>query len=650
MIKLKLIIIGTLILSSLSAQDFVMKEKLADRYFNQFDYYKAIPMYEQLIKRNPENYRINEKLAESYRKINDNMNAEKYYAVLTDSISPKKEYMLYYAQALAHNGKYKESAEWYLKYGQTDHGDNRAADFSEAYKDISKMKTDSSSFLISKSPFCNTSSDFSPAYYGDKIVFASSRKKQTAVKTSYNWTNSSYLDLYIANPDSASAEPFSAEINSVYHEGPLTFSKNLDTIIFTRSNFSNRKLGKNSEGVNKLKMYLAVKKSDNKSWSEVKELPFNNDEYSVGHPSLSRDGTTLYFTSDMPGGYGGTDIYAAHKVSDIQGNNTWSDPVNLGPEINSRGNEMFPFIDDAGRLWFSSNGLPGLGGLDVFVSDKKDSIPVNPGYPFNTRFDDFGYITNNSGTDGYISSDRNNLTGNDDIFRVRYTMPLKDVLKPAQEIKIPELRLKGNVFSADRFAPVEGAEVYLGNKGDNSETEIVSDKDGVFSFNLKPESEYSVRVSVKIPDGKCVSNSVDLTTRGIKTDTIINASFPVFCTGDVIKVENIYYDLGKSDIKSEAALELDKVYDLMVRFKGMKIELRSHTDSRGSNAANMSLSENRAENAAQYLFSKGIEKDRIVSKGFGETLPLNKCTDGVKCSEEDYRINRRTEFRILSLD
>lgn len=653
MLKLKLIITGILIFSALSAQDFVMKEKLADKYFNQFDYYKAIPMYEQLIKGNPNTYRISEKLAESYRKINDNINAEHYYAILTDSTSPKKEYMLYYAQALAHNGKYKESAEWYSKYGKEEPADKRSEGFNDAYKNISKLMSDSSRFQISKSPYCTSASDFGPAYYGNKIVFVSSRKKQSAIKSSYNWTNSSYLDLYVVNPDSASAVSFSEDINSVYHEGPLTFSKNLDTIIFTRSNFSNHKLGKNSEGVNKLKMYQAVKKTGRNDWTDIKELPFNNDEYSVGHPSLSRDGNTLYFTSDMPGGIGGTDIYSAHKVSDKNGNSTWSLPVNLGPEINSMGNEMFPFTDNEGELWFASNGLPGLGGLDIFVSEKESGVwsePVNPGYPMNTRFDDFGYITDNAGKDGYISSDRNNQTGNDDIFRVRYTAPEKVARHPVIEIKIPELQVRGNVFSADKFAPIEGAAVYVENKSDNSENEIISDKNGTFSFNLKPESDYSVRVSVKVPDGNCVSNTVDLTTKGLMTDTVLNASFPVFCTGDVIKVENIYYDLGKSDIKPEAALELDKVFDLMNRFKGMKIELRSHTDSRGSGVSNMTLSDSRARTAAQYLFSKGIEKERIISKGYGETIPLNKCSDGVKCSEEDYRINRRTEFRIISLE
>lgn len=653
MIKLKLIILGTLIFSALSAQDFVMKEKLADKYFNQFDYYKAIPMYEQLVKGNPGNYRVNEKLAESYRKINDNINAEHYYALLLDSSSVKKEYILYYAQALAHNGKYKESAEWYSKYGKEEPADKRSEGFNDAYKNISKMMSDSSCFQISKSPFCTQASDFSPAFYGNRIVFASSRKKQTAVKTSYNWTNSSYLDLYIVNPDSATAEPFSEVINSVYHEGPLTFSKNLDTIIFTRSNYSNHKLGKNSEGVNKLKMYQAVKKAGTDIWTNIKELPFNNNEYSVGHPSLSKDGNTLYFTSDMPGGIGGTDIYSASKVSDKNGNNTWSEPVNLGPEINSMGNEMFPFTDNEGRLWFASNGLPGLGGLDVFVSEKESGVwskPVNTGYPMNTRFDDFGYISDNSGRDGYISSDRNNQPGNDDIFRVRYTAPEKAEIQPAPEIKLHELKLKGNVFSADKFAAIEGAAVYLANKKDNSETEIKSDNNGTFSFSLNPESDYTVRVSVKITDGNCVSSVEELTTRGLKTDTVLTASFPVFCTGDVIKVENIYYDLGKSDIKPEAALELDKVFDLMNRFRGMKIELRSHTDSRGSGVSNMTLSDSRARTAAQYLFSKGIEKDRIISRGYGETMPLNRCTDGVKCTEEDYRINRRTEFRIISLE
>jgi outer membrane protein OmpA-like peptidoglycan-associated protein/tetratricopeptide (TPR) repeat protein len=720
--KLKFLLIGLFICTFASAQNFIMKKKLADRYYSRFDYYRAIPMYEQLLKSFPQNYEIYDKLADSYRRINDSQNAERYYAILVDSSANKHEYLLYYAQALARNGKYDKAITWYQKYYKAEPGDTRGRDFAVAYQNIASLYKDSNSYSIRKMPFCTEASDFSPAYFGKGIVFASARPKFSLVRFFYNWTYSSFLNLYFASPDSAVAIPFSKKLNSVYHEGPVTFNKNQDTILFTRSNFYHWRFGKSNEGINKLKLFQANWDPSQKEWVNIIPMPFNNDQYSVGHPALSPNGQDLYFSSDMPGGFGGTDIYVSHWITDSLGKKNWGKPTNLGAEINSQGNEMFPFMDRDGNLWFASNGLPGLGGLDVFVARKTMNgfaKPINLGFPINTRFDDFGYITQTAGKEAYISSDR---FGSDDILKIKRisrnlvlwvldaktkqglsaativisakgTEPenkitdangfaklvmkqsnayqfvatkdkyedckiefSKDKLEDLDTIKLVmikqliKIQLNGKVFSADNQNAIGNASVYLINKVDSSKIETKSDEKGVFHFDLLPESDYIIKVVVTAASSKCSANTIVRSTRGMVSDVIFNESFPVFCVGDVIKVENIYYDLGKYNIRSDAALELDKLLDIMNKYPNMKIELRSHTDSRGTPVSNMTLSGKRAKAAAEYLFSKGIARDRIIGKGYGDTMPLNQCVKGVKCSEDDYKVNRRTEFKILSIE
>jgi len=723
--KLKLLLISLSICTAISAQNFVMKKELADRYYSRFDYYKAIPMYEQLLKSYPQKYEIYEKLADSYRRINDMPNAELCFAFLVDTSAARHEYYLYYSQALAHNGKYDQAITWFQKFNEVEPGDSRGKQFSIAYQNLASFYKDSASYSVQKLKFCSDASDFSPAYFGKGLVFASARHEFSLIRLLYNWTNTSFLDLYFAYPDSDKAVPFSSTLNSIYHEGPVTFSSYQDTIIFTRSNFYHWRFRRSTEGINKLKLFEAVWDSKDKRWTNISPLPFNNDQYSVGHPALSPDGRELYFVSDMPGGMGGTDIYVSIRITDSLGKMKWGPPVNLGASINTPGNEMFPNIDNDGNLWFASNGLPGLGGLDIFVARKTKegfSKPSNPGFPVNTRFDDFGYITQNGGKDGYISSDRFNAIGDDDIFKVKRishnlvlfvfdaksgqnlasasiiatakdlepelklsdanglgeiaVKPLKsyqfDVTKDKYEEikveilqdklaildtiklplvkKIPKYLLNGKVYSADNMSPIPNATAYLINKADSSKKEVTSDQNGTFQFEMEPATDYIIKVFITAPGSKCSTGSIERSTRGLQNDIVFNESFPVFCVGDVIKLENIYYDLNKSNIRFDAAKELDKLVDIMNKSPKMRIELRSHTDSRGTPASNMSLSDRRAKAAAEYLYSKGIARERIIGKGYGDTMPLNQCVKGIKCTEDEYQVNRRTEFKILSVE
>ena len=408
-----------------SSRNFAMKKKRAERYYSHFDFHRAIPIYEKILKKDPQNAEIYQKLAKIYDRINDSKNAERCYAFLTaekDRNEIRPFLLLNYALVLSRNGKYMQAASLYKRYQDAIPGDPRGAAFSDAYQNMELFYKDSANYTIQKAPFSSDADDFSPAYFQNMIVFSSDRTKFSVVRSTYNWTKSSYLDLYIANPGDKEANPFSNKLNSIYHEGPVTFSKNQDTIIFTRSNYFNSRLHKSKEGINKLSLFEAIWDAKSKSWINIHSLPLNNDQYSNEHPALSTDGTKLYFASDKPGGMGGMDLYVSHHITDSQGTGSWSLPINLGPGINTAGNDMFPFVDHQGNLWYASNGIPGLGGLDVFFAGKLGdgfSKPINPGYPFNTRFDDFGFITLNAGESGYLSSDRYNTFGNDDIFSLK---------------------------------------------------------------------------------------------------------------------------------------------------------------------------------------------------------------------------------------
>lgn len=736
--KLKLLFTGLFVCSVVAAQDFIMKKQLADKYYERFDYYKAIPMYEQLLKSHPGNYQLHEKLAESYFRINDSENAERCYARLVDTATVKPDYLLHYAQELARNGKYSLAKQWYAKYAEARPEDSRGPAFAKAYDNIRPFFADSASYVVRKVSFNSELSDFSPMYYKDGLVFASARHKFSIVHIWYNWTASSYLDLFFAKPDEINASPMDKGINSIYHEGPMTFSTTQDTIIFTRSNFYKMRFGKSSEGVNKLKLYQARYDAVRKRWIDVTPLPINNNQYSVGHPALSPNGQDLYFASDMPGGFGGTDIYVSHVSIGTDGKKEWGKPVNLGPEINSPGNEMFPYLDNEGSLWFASNGLPGLGGLDIFVAHKTQegfAKPVNLGSPINTRFDDFGCITRNGGKDGYVSSDRYNSVGNDDIFA----------------FKLNKLTLNGFICdSVNRRLALENATVLLLSSDNTQIGKVITTSDGKFSFPLNFDQKYTVKVarngyepkqqSLSTKDaganidmtiplakekepkveflGTIVDKSSGEKLEGVHivmkdslthavvldTTTSVDGSFRKVAPsikmndnllykvqiskkgylaksalfqhrvnsyqinlndflqvtldkidlgidiGKLLNLKPIYFDLGKANIRPDAAKELDKVVKAMNENPGIRIELGSHTDSRGTAASNLTLSEKRAQSAAQYLYSKGIAHDRIVSKGYGDTQPLNQCVKGVKCTEQEYQLNRRTEFKILSVE
>ncbi|GAB3172618.1 carboxypeptidase regulatory-like domain-containing protein [Telluribacter humicola] len=768
----------------------------ADREFESLAYLKAANLYEQTLKgaglTTGQTLSVKAKLGYSYRQLKDTNNAERAFGDIVHSYSslPREYYpcYLYYAQALASNGKYKEAQEVYGKYAALEEADNRGKSFSNLAINAEAMTRNTSSYRVDLLDINSSEAEFSPIYFKEGMVFVTGRKKTMSIRRVFNWNETPFLDLYYLDdlnelrkrPSSSlsssinsrilqrrkkrgilgrdaytavtandtrtvgfyagssyntspgyaespriESERFGKNINTKYHEGPATFYKDGNRVIFTRNNYNNGKYRESKDGINKLKLYTAESKWG--SWTKVQELPFNSDEYSTGHPALNADNTILYFVSDKPGGLGGTDIY----VSEFR-NGTWSEPKNMGPEVNTKGNEMFPFVDNQGSLYFASDGWPGLGDLDLFVAvmetPYKAKKSLNLGTPINSSKDDFGIITDGERSKGYFSSNRRNGGSDDDIFSFLREGPLY----ACRDLTV-------SVFDAITRKPLSKALVQVVNKRGGDARQLRTDSTGNLVLCLEAENEFtfvanhqgygsntlgfavnayddirSTRIEIPLvrdlvsrpagpivmmkgkvlshknkpladvlvsrrddldgvvqetetgPDGTYTFDAVtgrnytmdavygEYGTFGKKVlnfspDQTTEINIMMFEKGDVVQVDNIYYDLDKWGLRAEAKLELDKLVSAMKKYPEMKIELCSHTDNRASALYNKALSQRRARTAKLYLTSKGIASQRIDARGYGESRPVNHCKDGVDCTDQEYQQNRRTEIKILDL-
>jgi outer membrane protein OmpA-like peptidoglycan-associated protein len=756
----------------------------ANDLYKNLSYAKAIEVYEKVLKTKLKPNEKSEaliKLAHSYRQVRDLPNAEKAYRTVITEVKEltgeNTNCYLHFAQALAANGKYDESRDAYDKYSAVQQDDKRGEGFAKLFKNTSSLSKNAASYSVEFLDINTNRAEFSPAYYKKGLVFVSARNEGLGVKRVHSWNNTAFLDLYelpdlsalgsgntaslgggisksagsksssglgsdfytaptsndskivgfskgggyqpVSEPMVASKE-LSKSINSKYHEGPVTFFKDGNKMIFTRNNHANGNTSKSKDGTVKLKLYIAD--GMNGDWKNIKELPFNNNEYSSGHPSLSKDDKMLYFISDMPGGLGGTDIY----VAKYDGSN-WSAPINLGPSVNTKGNEMFPYIDDKGGLYFSSDGHPGLGQLDVFYVKLLDGViakkPVNLGAPINSNKDDFGLITDGERKNGFFSSNRRNGGADDDIYRFTRNGPMyacQDVIvkvfdsetqaplgnatvqianktdadaQPKElnvdaegntrlcldvendfvfrgitegylsnnvgfttkdadgtepmtvEIgldkvkpKIKTFTLNGSVLTQKDRKPISGVKIILKSECDTLIRETETDAEGRYSFEVPVGCDYRIE-ALKDNFG----------TMGSKVTSGQNTDITMFEKGDVIRIDNIYYDLNKTEIRADAANELEKLVEMMNKYPKMKIEFGSHTDSRSSAKYNKTLSTKRAQSAVNYIVKKGIDKKRIIAVGYGESKLVNKCKDKVPCTEDEHQQNRRTEIKILSL-
>ena len=487
-------------------------------------------------------------------------------------------------------------------------------------------------------------SDFGVALLKDnKIVFASPSEKVTLIRRVWNENQQPFLDLFLGDIDSngqiINKRPLQGDVNRKEHEAMAAFTKDYKTVYFSANNYSERnKSIKSKKGFDNIQLYRASINGIGE-WTNVEKLPFNSDEYQSGLPSLNKDEDKLYFVSDRPESIGKTDIY----VVDIHKDGTFGEPKNLGPKINTEEREMFPYISDDNVLYFSSNGHKGYGRLDVFASkiyNNTVSEPLNLDAPINSSKDDFAYILMGDSQKGYFSSNRKEGKGDDDIYS--FNQDEKVFIECLQTIK-------GVVKDKETQELLPGAMVsILDSEGNQLQITAANEDDASYSFDVPCNGKYTI-----------VGTSPSYLTQRIEVTTVNDIDQPAIeqnvelatefkLVGDelLVNIDVIYFDFDKSNIRKDAAAELDKVIEVMNKYPQLKIVATSHTDSRGPASYNLRLSKRRAKSTVDYIVSKGIDISRITSEGFGETQLTNSCADGHKCSEEAHQLNRRTNFKV----
>ena len=779
--------------------------KRAQRLMADLNYSDAIQQFNQILE-SSDDADAKIALAEAYRKINDPVNAEFWFGQIVRLPEATPLHKLYYGQALQQNGKCDQAKEWFAVFMKEQPDDLRGQYLGRACDYEQELLTRAIGvYDVQHLDFNSALDDFGAAVYEDGILFASDRSQGVAVKRDHAWTGNPFLELfYVETMRTDKEDPlttvygtpdkFNKSFNSKYHDAAVTVAEDGDQMFFTRNNYVDGKLGRSDDGIVKLKVFYADKKggtsaedgdTSDQEWGELQSLPFNSDEYSVLHPAISPTGNRLYFASDMPGGFGGMDVYYSEKE-----NGRWNPPVNLGPNVNNEGHQAFPFVSPDGRIYFASDGHVGLGGYDVYYTTEKApfefTLPENLGAPINSTADDHSIILLEDGDFGYFSSNRIGGAGKDDIYsflrmgvpvevlvidgvtklpiegatvlngctsastltdvtwpprstwptRKRASLPPvpRGTKRPAKrsstlnfkedkliveiELKpINEYQIEGFVFDEATGEPIEGATVTLttpttppasprartrlaGTRSTSTARSATpsalrrrttcptrgttsaprSRESILFDVNLflqptiyggpkdqdladgsiRPDNNPDNRLYQDGSTGLYIDSQTGKPANGsinggpLRTGPIVDAGgkFKPGLTdikaGDPIPyLLHIYYDFNLATIRAEARQDLDGLYAMLSENPEIIIEIGSHTDARGSDDYNMRLSQRRAEAVVRYMTQRGVSRDRMVPRGYGESTPVNNCNNNIPCSEREHQFNRRTEFRVL---
>ena len=614
------------------------KQKKADTLFNKFSFVKAANVYRELIENNYNKDYATRRLADCYSYLRDPRNAARYYKQVVEQPNVPVEYYYSYAQALRGVKDYKKSRIWLERFKDSG-GVINTTDFEKDVNFITSVFNAKQQYFLDRVRFNSKFSDFGAFEHDGKVYFASSRDEGVSVKRLYGWNEQPFLDVYVAEVGTRRNVDHTAklkgEVNSIYHDGPVTITKDGKTMYFSRNNLDDNGLSKDKRGISNMKIYRATFKDS--IWTDIEDLSINHTEYSTQHPALNMDDSKLYFSSDLPGGLGGSDIY----VVDINPDGTLGVPVNAGEVVNTKNSEGFPFINNEGTLFFSSDGHPGLGLLDVFGTIKGENGEfvdvINLGIPINSNKDDFSFSMNPNGITGYFASNRNGGRGSDDIYAYH---------------RVPTLQVEGVVSDAINMNPIANSIITLYDDKDEQIAYMVTDENGFYQINIDRNKDYKIVGS----QDKYIDDYRTFTSKYLQTElTIIAANLLLNPVQDVVKLaelNTIYFDFDKYNIRNDAALELDKIVNLMQNdYPDMVIRIESHTDSRGALTYNDKLSIDRANSTYEYLISKGIDPSRITEhKGFGERRLTNGCEDGSKCEEEDHQLNRRTQFIVVKME
>lgn len=641
-------------------------KKRADARYNRLHFLKAVEGYKELLKlqKVPE---VELRLASCYQELNQPHEAVFWYEqALKDGADLQKKDYLNYALILSANEQYSAAKKIFASYETTDPW---VTDHIQSLDSFSTFYQDQYAYEVSWEAFNSSDKDFSPSFVNDQLVFVSARSTDRTSRT-FHWDGTKFLDLFTKSPE-GSITKLKGGINSKYHEGPATFWDKGTKVLFTRNSYDGTKVKLSTEGVNNLRIFYAEVKPSGQ-WVMQKEFPFNSDEYSIGHPSISPDGKTLYFASDMPGGYGGVDLYKSVFKYD-----QWETPVNLGPMINTPRDELFPYLHKNEVLYFASDGHEGMGGLDLFRTTLKTNPDVqNLGYPINTSADDFGITFRPQSNHAYFSSNRPGGMGDDDIYSVimsDYAVEVVlideqtgepiissgriDLLRTLRSqmnspgISIAETRIQFGVERGTSFLVTGSADgYYQGNLIIQLEDKPLDKvKHLYYEIPLKrTHIEQQVEILIVVNNERHTQHffKVEDVTTPYEGSLIELREYLKKEAFTVIKetyLTNIYYDFDQSEIRSDAARNLNELAIQLASDGALNIILESHTDARGSNQYNQLLAKRRVEAARRYLIKSGIDPNRIYTGSHGEEQTFIDCID---CSEDEHQSNRRTEIRI----
>jgi outer membrane protein OmpA-like peptidoglycan-associated protein len=699
--KKLLLILFVFFIQFVNAQELDLAR--AKKFFDRTFYAEAIPLYEEIVIQNTSE-EVVKNLADSYYYTNDLKNAEKYYRFLLKNYYKdlSEDYYFRFSQTLKASNKQEEAnkilKEYYIKSANSE----GLVNLEKSIKELENVSAIGNRFEIKNLGLNTENSEFGVTRLGENLIYATVKKKPGLFDKVYKWNNEAYLNLVSVplkniNSSDSIVNYFAKELNTQSHESNAVFTKDGKTMYFTRNNYKNGRKRKNKEKISNLQIYKA--ELVNGKWTNITSLPFNSENYSTEHPALSNDEGTLYFASDMPGSLGSFDIYAV----DVDGKK-YGPPVNLGANINTNKKEQFPFVSKDNKLYFSSNGLPGYGSLDVFVSEIKGdtySRALNVGLPINTGVDDFAFSINSDTKEGYFSSNRKGGKGSDDIYQIKETKDL--IIEDCMQY------IAGVISDVDTKLPLENAIVILQDSDKKEIQRINTASDGKFNFTVACEINYVVYASkenytensksVRVGKSRKIKNDASMTLRSLevikkeeeliaqqkkkeeeiaeqkekeeeevkvakekeiakvrdkeKVEKIIAQEKDVVKDSKdrlVIKTDDpIYYDYNLWYIRKDSKTTLRHIIEIMNKYPDMILEIGAHTDMRGNDRYNINLSEKRAESAKEFLVDLGISEKRIIAKGYGSSQPIVKCKTEDSCSEEEHELNRRCEFVIKGL-
>lgn len=596
--------------------------KTADKLYNRYEYVAAAEQYLKLVDNNKADGYVYKQLADTYYNMFNTAEASKWYAKATETTQDAETYFRY-AQMLKGDGRYEEANKQMAKFAAMDPNDLRAKAFKENPNYVPKILSKDATYTMKPLEVSGDKSEFGAILSNNTLYFTSTRN---TARKKYGWNEEPFLDIYkatLGDSGTFSEATTVSELNSKFHDGPVTITSDGNTMYFASDSFREKLFEKDK--VNKLKLgrnniYKATKNGE--TWGNITPLSINSKEFSTSNPSVSADGKTLYFSSDMPGSLGGVDIWKVAINGDSLGT-----PENLGAKVNTEGNESFPFIaEDNKTLYFASSGKQGLGGLDMYQIDlSKGTDAVNMGEPINSIKDDFAFSFNKAKNRGFLSSNRN---GNDDIFAAD---------------PICAVNVIATVTNAKTGEKLSGTKVSILDDKKNIITSETSNAEGEVKYKVECDKVYTIQASKDGFEG----NSFPV-SKSKGEDVTVTASLQpidVIVTEKEIVLKPVYFEFNKSNITQEGAFELDKLVQVLKNNDKLVIMVKSHTDNRGSDLYNINLSDRRAKSTVQYVISKGISASQISGKGYGESELKVAC--GETCTEEQHAENRRSEFLIV---